>query len=176
MKKRTKRIIIALGIISVIVIVIVFKINSHNYSYGKNNLLENLTYKNPEGFEKDYSYDNHISYSHDGDDIYCFYSIDADDYQLYKDGKSYLEERFDFTLSDRVSEIKEEIINDVTWYSIKKESTNGNITYNYVTVKNDNRYILDYRIWDYDHGDYGEDIDNFCFEALDEIVASLEIK
>ena len=179
MKKELKIVIIISVMILIGITTILFKMINNNIKYTKFEQKNNqiLTHKKPEGFKKGYTDGAYSSYSYYGDDISCYYSIDTEEnYTQAIDGKDYLERNFHYTMKDKVGEIKEKVIDGITWYSVKKESNDGTTLYNYVTMKDENVYKFEYTIHDYNNGDYGEGEGIFCYKALEEIVHSLKIK
>ena len=136
-----------------------------------------VDYTNPEKFENSRNESDYVSYNYYGKNISCYYTINIDDYYDYQEGREYLENNVSVLLSDKVSEIKEDNINGSIWYSMNVESKGKYTTYYYVTCRGEKTYELEYRIYDYERGDYEEgDDDNYCKTSLDELVASLKIK
>ena len=179
MKKELKIVIVIIVLLAISIVAIIIKmINSgRKYEMNSNGNNQILTHKVPEGFEKGYTDGTYSSYSYYGDDISCYYSIDTEEnYTQAIDGKDYLERNFHYTMKDKIGEIKEEEIDGITWYSVKKESSDGTTLHNYVAIKDENIYNFEYTIHDYNNGDHGQDEDIFCYKALEEIVHSLKIK
>ncbi|MBQ6323435.1 MAG: hypothetical protein IJI22_01230 [Bacilli bacterium] len=150
--------------------------NKYDIFNTKKDVSKKIGYSLPKEFEKTFAYDDMVSYSYSENGYSCHFSVSVSEFDNYKDGKSYLESTFNHTLSDEVSEIEEQNINGDTWYSIRKESENGYITYEYSSVKNGKVYDAEYSIFDYGYEDSNDNDDNLCLTAQNEIIKSLKIK
>ena len=80
-----------------------------------------------------------------------------------------------FSLSDKVSDLKEVSINDSKMYYIDKKS-NGNIEYYYGVESSNYYYLLTYSIDDFENGDRSDLDSNFCYNSKDRILSSVKVK
>ena len=176
MKIDKKMVLIIIPIILVLMIVAISSITLR-YKIEEKNINKNeLIYNNPSKFEKSMDEVDYISYYYNSDNISCSYVITMyENYMEYKDGKDYLEDNITFTLNDKVEKIEEKSIENYKWYSLKIDK-GSETEYNYATIYNNNTYELTYRIHDYMKGDYSNEDDNYCYNALDELLSSLSFK
>ena len=177
-KNKFPPIVIALICIIIILIIGTIYISKNKYHIfnKEKDVSDKVGYTIPKKFEKTFTYDDMASYSYSENSYSCHFSISVSEFNIYQDGKSYLESNFDYTLSDKVDQIEEEKINGIIWYSIKKVQKNNTTVYRYATVKNEKVYDAEYSIYDYNYGDNADDGDNLCLTAKDEIIKSLKIK
>ena len=169
-----KRNVLIIGaIIFVIVIFVIYKVNDNIYDDDYYKYLDNIDYKVSSEFEESKYSKGYYRYYND--DISCNFSIDSFSTYSYKDGSEYLKDDIRFTLNDKVSDINEVDLNGYKWYSLTVEH-NNEISYYYATVKDDNGYLLEYKIRDYNNGDYGNSKENFCYVEYDRIISSISFK
>ena len=140
-----------------------------------------VEFHNPEKFENYTNDEDYVSYGYNSKntDISCLYHIDIDNYNSYTTGREYLGDRITFSLNDEVGEIEEKTVNGIVWNSLKVVENNKysqSTTYYYVTLKNEKTYVFEYKINDYQRGDYGGETDDYCEKSLDEVLSSIKIK
>ena len=174
--KNSKKIVLIISIILVSIILTITSITL-KYKSEKNNINKNeLIYNNPNKFEKSMDEVDYKSYYYYSDNINCSYVITMyENYKKYKDGNNYLEDNITFTLNDKVGEVEEKSIGNYKWYLLKIDK-GSETEYNYATIYNNNTYELTYKIHDYMKGDYSSEADNYCYNALDELLSSLSFK
>jgi hypothetical protein len=145
-----------------------------DYYFGED-LFSEISYEVPSKFEGDEDYSYSRYYNYDDDSLYCYFRVSASEKEYYDDLEDWFKEMITFSLSDKVSDLKEVSINDSKMYYIDKKS-NGNIEYYYGVESSNYYYLLTYSIDDFENGDRSDLDSNFCYNSKDRILSSVKVK
>ena len=140
-----------------------------------------VEFHNPKKFELASNNEDYVGFSYSSSDgnKNCYYHISINNYNNYTSGREYLEDRISFSLNDEVGEITENTVNGTVWNTLKvvENSTYSQRTsYYYVTIKNEKTYLFEYKILDYERGDYEGEKDDYCEKSFDEVISSIKIQ
>lgn len=165
-------------IVILVIMVFVFVLhviieNSNNYL--KENLFSEISYKIPSKFEcdEDYTYSRYYNYKENS--VYCSFSVHVSEKDYYDDINNWFKENIRISLNDKVSELKEVNINNNKMLYIEKRSK-GSLDYYYGLETSKYFYQLTYSIDDYENGDRNDLDSNYCYNAKDRIISSVNIK
>lgn len=165
-------IVILFIIVFVFLLNIIIKgLNSYNYE----NLFTEISYEIPSKFDKDEDYAYSRYYNYNDNSVYCSFSINVTEKDYYDDINDWFKENIRINLNDKVSELKEVVINNTKMLYIEKKSK-GSLDYYYGVETPSYFYLLKYNIDDYENGDRSDLDYNYCYNAKDKIIASVNVK
>ncbi len=137
-------------------------------------MFEEITYNVPSEFKYDDYYATK-DYRYSDNEVYCNFTIRSSNKEYYDNLEKWFKERINFNLNDKVSELNEVDINGKTFLNINRENIHEKIYYYGVSSSNYN-YFIEYIISDYKNGDREDINDNLCYNSLDKIISSINVK
>ncbi len=133
-----------------------------------------ITYSVPSEFEYE-SYYSIKDYSYSNNNVYCNFAVHSYKKEYYDDFEEWFKERIIINLNDKVSELKQVDVNGKTLLNINKENVNEKSYYYGISSSNYN-YFIEYEISDYMNGDREDINDNLCYNSLNKIISSINVK
>ena len=162
-------IILAIVIVTIVSIISVSVINGIREEEQYNARYDEISYDVPSDFEGDDHY-----YSYYDDFIACNFDVNGYEKEIYESTKDLLTEQVYLRLDDEISDIKEEVINDIPMSYVKLE--NGSFVKYYYAFESSNYiYLFNYDINDDLHGDRSDAKENICYTAKDEILSTIKV-
>lgn len=135
---------------------------------------DEIVYEVPSSFEKDGMYTYSKYYSASDNNVYCHINVDSSN-KYYTEYEDWFKHNVMVQLSDKVSEIKELNINGNKVLHVTVE-TDSSKYYYYGIESSNHYYMFKYSISDYMKGDIPDIDKNACYNSVDLLVSSINIK